>query len=111
MSAQDRRLGAAMLGAIFGLCSWFAFCLGSSIRACLIDRPQPPGLFLGETLTLFVVGLFTYFLIAGSPMFVGLVVGYFLPRRPFVILGLVSVIVGLGLGYFVTTDTCSGISL
>lgn len=99
-----------MLGAIFGLCSWFAFCLGSSLRECLVNRVAP-GLFLGETFTLFIVGLFTYFLITGAPMFVGLVVGYFLPRRALLILGLVSVIVGLAVGYLTTTDTCSGISL
>jgi len=100
-----------MLGAILGLCSWFAFCLGSSVRTCLVGKTASPELFLGETLTLFVVGLVSYFLITGAPVLVGLVVGFFAPRKTLLILGLVSVIVGLGLGYFVTTDACSGISL
>jgi hypothetical protein len=44
-------------------------------------------------------------------MLVGLVVGFFVPRRLLLILGLLSIIVGLGFGYFTTTDTCSGASL
>src|SRR5580704_13068373 len=81
MNAQVRsRLWLGLLGDFLGLCVWFAFCLRSGIRACLVDQPQLTPLLWSDTLLVFFLGLES--LVAISIAVVGLAIGVFTRLKP-----------------------------
>lgn len=101
MAAQagPNRIGRGSLGAFFGFVFSLAFALGSSVRACLPDRPE-----LLWTLTFEF--LFVGFIIYIPAIIVGFLIGYFTRLKVLFILALVLVIMAFAIGYAIARDGC-----
>ena len=88
---------------------WFSFCLGTSIRACLIDQPQLPHLFLGQTLSMFIEGFETSMPL--TIVLIGLVIGWLTPVRFSKGFGAFVAFVAFAGGYISTSGICAVIGI
>src|ERR1700735_5355662 len=107
MKAQPmRRLVFSLLGGILGLGVWFAFCLGSGLRSCLVDQPQLPRLLWGDVLSLFVNAYVTF--IPFIIIIAGLIAGFGLRPKSLLIASSGLAAVAFGIGYAITSGPCAG---
>jgi hypothetical protein len=104
-----RRLGLSLLGGILGLGVWFAFCLGSGLRACLVDQLQIPRLLWGDTLSLFINAYVTF--IPFIIIIAGLMAGFGLRLKPLLISASVLAALAFGIAYAITSGTCAGVGI
>jgi hypothetical protein len=96
------QFGAHVLGAILWLVPWLAFCLGSGLRACIVNQPHSAQFLAAYTALISFGGVVTYWQIAALLTIAGLATTFYFRLKPLVILLLILGMVALVTGYFMT---------